>query len=89
MTADEILRLLTPKPIAYYDEVAFTEHQLVRPSWIEEYVPKDATTFRVATCSNVDHPVLGFERKVHTSLVLSGDKSVFETLNTMYVKRKE
>ena len=76
------------KPIAYYNEVRFTERELLRPSWIEEYVPKDATTYRVATCSMVDHPVLGREAVVYTSLVLSGDESGFETLNTMYVKRK-
>ena len=44
---------------------------------------------RVATVNWCNHPVLGFEHIVHTSIVLNGDENMFETLNTIYVKEEK
>lgn len=44
---------------------------------------------RVAIVNWCNHPVLGFERIVHTSIVLNGDENMFETLNTIYVKEQK
>lgn len=44
---------------------------------------------RVAVVGSCHHPVLGFERIVHTSIVLNGDENMFETLNTIYVKEQK
>lgn len=76
------------KPIAWFDEVVFTERELIKPSWIEEYLAANADTYRVATCTAVQHPVLGYEPIVYTSVVIAGDETEFETLNTVYKKRK-
>jgi hypothetical protein len=66
------------KPVVFYQgEAAFHTH---------------ASGTEVAIVYDVlNHPILGYERKVHTSQVLHHFKGGFETLNTLYIQlpRKE
>jgi hypothetical protein len=60
------------KPVAWYDSARIYMN------------PQD---YLVAEVYNVDHPILGYEPTVWTSVVVSGDEDGFETLNTVYKKR--
>jgi hypothetical protein len=66
------------KPVVFYQgEAAF--HETAKGETV-------AVVFDV-----LNHPILGYERKVHTSQVLHHFKGGFETLNTLYIQlpRKE
>lgn len=68
------------KPKATYESVEFKE---VNPVGFTGDLQVEHP-LRVAIVTNCKHPLLGFERVVYTSLVVSGDENGFETLNTIY-----
>jgi hypothetical protein len=69
---------MNDKPVVFYQgEAAF--HETAKGETV-------AVVFDV-----LNHPILGYERKVHTSQVLRRFNGGFETLNTVYIQlpRKE
>jgi hypothetical protein len=68
------------KPTATYKSVVFKE---VNPVGFTGELQVEHP-LRVAVVHDCTHPLLGYERVIYTSLVVSGDENGFETLNTIY-----